>query len=187
MSLIVAMVMSWISLSKYAQAHAHTHTYTQVGVIGPLPSLAQILDAMVYVHEKGMMHRDLKPSNIFFSLDGQIKIGDFGLVTSSAYGGLQNSYLTLKGLGVDDRQHTGNLGSHFYMSPELINGVKYDQKVDIFSLGIIFFELHYPFLTSMERAKVRRSQCVCVCVLWYHYVCRCVCVIYTYIHSRCAD
>lgn len=118
----------------------------------------------MYVHSKGMMHRDLKPSNIFFSLEGNIKVGDFGLVTSSAYGGLQNSYLALKVLGDEHRQqHTGNLGSHFYMSPELISGKKYDHKVDIFSLGVIFFELHHPFDTDMERAKVCQvSMCTFV-------------------------
>lgn len=112
----------------------------------------QILDAVMYVHEKGMIHRDLKPSNIFFSLEGKIKVGDFGLVASSVYGGLQNSYLTLQGLG--EEQHTSNLGSHFYMSPEQMTRKKYDHKVDIYSLGVIFFELHYPFHTDMERAKV---------------------------------
>ena len=115
----------------------------------------------MYVHSKGMMHRDLKPSNIFFSLEGNIKVGDFGLVTSSAYDGLQSSYLALKALGEDQqhRQHTGNLGSHLYMSPELMSGRKYDHKVDIFSLGVIFFELHYPFVTDMERAKVSCAVC----------------------------
>ena len=103
-----------------------------------------------------MMHRDLKPSNIFFSLDGNIKVGDFGLVTGTAFGALQNSYVTLLSLADrdDHRQHTGNIGSHLYMSPELMSGLKYDQKVDIFSFGIIFFELHYPFSTEMERTKV---------------------------------
>lgn len=105
------------------------------------------------------MHRDLKPSNIFFSLDGNIKVGDFGLVTGTAFGALQNSYVALMSLADRDehRQHTGNIGSHLYMSPELMSGLKYDQKVDIFSFGIIFFELHYPFSTEMERTKV----CAC--------------------------
>lgn len=103
------------------------------------------------------MHRDLKPSNIFFSLEGTIKVGDFGLVTSSAYGGLRNSYVTLKGLAEEQahKQHTGNLGTHFYMSPEQMSGCKYNHKVDIYSLGVILFELHYPFQTDMERAKVK--------------------------------
>ena len=115
----------------------------------------QVLDAVLYVHTKGMMHRDLKPSNIFFALDGGIKVGDFGLVTGSAFGHMQNSYVMLKSLPEEShRQHTGNLGSHLYMSPEQMLGQKYDQKVDIFSLGVIFFELHYPFATEMERAKV---------------------------------
>lgn len=130
----------------------------------------QILDAVRYVHSKGMMHRDLKPSNIFFSLEGNIKVGDFGLVTSTTYGGLHNSYLALKGLvgpGGEEqghRQHTGNLGTHLYMSPEQVSGKKYDHKVDIYSLGVIFFELHYPFSTDMERAKVVVGPLPCVAV-----------------------
>lgn len=51
-------------------------------------------------------------------------------------------------------RHTGNIGTHFYVSPEQMMGLKYDQKVDIFSLGVILFELNHPFTTEMERAKV---------------------------------
>ena len=62
----------------------------------------------------------------------------------------------LKHLGQesDGTRHTGNIGTHFYVSPEQMMGLKYDQKVDIFSLGVILFELNHPFSTEMERAKV---------------------------------
>lgn len=118
----------------------------------------QILNAVVYVHTKGLMHRDLKPSNIFFSLDGSVKVGDFGLVTGNITPDThRNSFISLKHLGDDQlvgSRHTGNIGTHFYVSPEQLKGLQYDQKVDIFSLGVILFELNYPFLTEMERAKV---------------------------------
>ena len=57
---------------------------------------SQMLDAVLYVHDKGMMHRDLKPSNILFSLDGSVKVGDFGLVTGSISSELQSSTGELK-------------------------------------------------------------------------------------------
>lgn len=56
---------------------------------------------------------------------------------------------------VDGVSHTGNIGTHFYISPEQMNGLQYDQKVDVFSLGVILFELNYPFVTDMERVKVK--------------------------------
>lgn len=111
----------------------------------------QIMDAVKYVHSKGMMHRDLKPSNIFFSKEDNVKVGDFGMVTSLEYDLLGNEQQQQH-----RKQHTGDLGSHFYRSPELKlkQGGEYDQKVDVYSLGVIFFELHCLFDTNMERAKV---------------------------------
>jgi translation initiation factor 2-alpha kinase 3 len=114
----------------------------------------QVLEAVTYVHQKGLMHRDLKPSNIFFSLEGSVKVGDFGLVTGTSFSGSQTSLQSLKPLVDESIRHTGNIGSHFYMGPEQAAGKKYDQKVDIYSLGVIFFELHHPFETDMERVKV---------------------------------
>ncbi|XP_060576600.1 eukaryotic translation initiation factor 2-alpha kinase 3-like [Ruditapes philippinarum] len=117
----------------------------------------QIVCAIEYVHDCGLMHRDLKPSNIFFSIDGVIKMGDFGLVTAlpeeqneMLYGG--NPY----------RKHTAQVGTQLYMSPEQTSGKVYSHKVDIYSLGVILFELLYPFATQMERVstllKVRQQN-----------------------------
>ncbi|XP_029032287.1 eukaryotic translation initiation factor 2-alpha kinase isoform X1 [Osmia bicornis bicornis] len=112
----------------------------------------QIVDAVEYVHLQGLIHRDLKPSNIFFSFDDKIKVGDFGLVTAmtegydEAHTPAENEDITLK-----NSLHTAYVGTHLYMSPEQINGQGYNYKVDIYSLGIILFELLIPFVTEMER------------------------------------
>lgn len=117
----------------------------------------QIVDAVDYVHYKGLIHRDLKPSNIFFSQDGQIKIGDFGLVTDMA--DIPN-IVTKCGdkTGMPScARHTQQVGTHLYMSPEQLRGLPYDFKVDIYSLGLIFFELLVYFGTEMERIMTLRS------------------------------
>ncbi|XP_043248354.1 eukaryotic translation initiation factor 2-alpha kinase isoform X2 [Colletes gigas] len=113
----------------------------------------QIVEAVEYVHLQGLIHRDLKPSNIFFSFDNKIKVGDFGLVTAMTEGydethtpPSQNENITLK-----NSLHTAYVGTHLYMSPEQMKGQCYNYKVDIYSLGIILFELLIPFVTEMER------------------------------------
>ncbi|XP_065367784.1 eukaryotic translation initiation factor 2-alpha kinase [Calliphora vicina] len=117
----------------------------------------QIVDAVDYVHYKGLIHRDLKPSNIFFSQEGQIKIGDFGLVTDMA--DIPNM-ITKCGdnTGLPScARHTQQVGTHLYMSPEQLHGLPYDYKVDIYSLGLIFFELLVYFSTEMERIMTLKS------------------------------
>ncbi|KAL2742325.1 eukaryotic translation initiation factor 2-alpha kinase isoform X1 [Vespula maculifrons] len=112
----------------------------------------QIVDAVEYVHLQGLIHRDLKPSNIFFAYDDKIKIGDFGLVTAMTEG-YEETYITIQSenTNVKHNLHTSCVGTQLYMSPEQMNGQIYDYKVDIYSLGIIFFELLMSFDTEMER------------------------------------
>lgn len=117
----------------------------------------QIVDAVEYVHNKNLIHRDLKPSNIFFSLDGKIKIGDFGLVTDMS--DIPNMILACgdkTGLPQCGK-HTELVGTHLYMSPEQLKGLAYDYKVDIFSLGLILFELLVYFNTEMERVVTLKN------------------------------
>ncbi|XP_052661359.1 interferon-induced, double-stranded RNA-activated protein kinase isoform X3 [Harpia harpyja] len=95
----------------------------------------QILKGVKYIHSKELVHRDLKPQNIFISHEDKIKIGDFGLVTSVAYGTL-----------------TENRGTKSYMAPEQF-GDRYGKEVDIYALGLIWFEILSAF-SGHEKIKV---------------------------------
>ena len=135
----------------------------------------ELVHGVAYIHEqkivrKGIVllkssvdllsiqiHRDLKPANIYFSIGGKrtVKIGDFGLVKEEGF----NSLDTLK--------KSLRTGTQLYMSPEQDmsnNRSLITSKVDIYAMGIILFELLYPFRSVMERRKVledlRRSPVV---------------------------
>lgn len=109
----------------------------------------QLLSAVSYLHDQGLIHRDLKPSNIFFAQDGTIKIGDFGLV--SCFTTISTNREFRKNHCFSD--NTSFAGTELYMSPEQLQNKSYDFKVDIYSLGLIYIDLLVPFITQMERYK----------------------------------
>ncbi|KAI8080591.1 kinase-like domain-containing protein [Thamnidium elegans] len=155
----------------------------------------QILEGLVHIHLQGMIHRDLKPPNIFLDSNNDVKIGDFGLATtstalvdstafsrttsqqrlnerfstnpssSSINDSVSQSYtgysVSSAHVGVDESMTTG-VGTTFYVSPEIMvdpttgatSGMRYNQKVDMYSLGIIFFEMCYGLSTGMQRVIV---------------------------------
>ena len=87
----------------------------------------QVAEGLAYAHERGVVHRDIKPGNIMLSKRGQAKIMDFGLARMRA---------------ADHKTSTGMvLGTPRYMSPEQISGLPVDQRSDIFSLGIVLYEM----------------------------------------------
>jgi tRNA A-37 threonylcarbamoyl transferase component Bud32 len=96
----------------------------------PLPAalsiMDQVLDALGYAHSNGVVHRDVKPDNIIVSDDGRVKLTDFGVAHLS----------TLEVLG--DRVIVGTPG---YMSPEQIRAETVDARADIFSLGVVAYEM----------------------------------------------
>ncbi|EDL79858.1 eukaryotic translation initiation factor 2 alpha kinase 4 (predicted), isoform CRA_b [Rattus norvegicus] len=108
-----------------------------------------------------MIHRDLKPVNIFLDSDDHVKIGDFGLATDHlAFNaeGKQDDQAGDHVIKSDPSGHlTGMVGTALYVSPEVQGSTKsaYNQKVDLFSLGIILFEMSYhPMVTASERIFV---------------------------------
>ena len=122
----------------------------------------QMLQGVSYIHEKGVIHRDLKPSNILFAIEGVgtwIKIGDFGLATAH-----QNRSILpdLKALQLESSNpeqaksstHTMEVGTRLYMSPEQKDNGKYNHKVDIWALGLIFIELYFVLDNPRDRYEV---------------------------------
>nr|WP_320133115.1 protein kinase [uncultured Holophaga sp.] len=101
----------------------------------------QIARGLAVAHEKGLIHRDLKPENIFLKQDGQVKILDFGLAKFRApvSGELD---LTQDGAAAELETRTGVVvGTVGYMSPEQISARPVDPRSDIFSLGVILWEM----------------------------------------------
>ncbi|KAM7402881.1 hypothetical protein PAMA_003688 [Pampus argenteus] len=123
----------------------------------------EILDGLAYIHEQGMIHRDLKPVNIFLDSQDHVKIGDFGLATNHAPN-VAAGKLEFEESGsaaIPKLDTTGNMtgmvGTALYVSPEVQGNTKatYNQKVDLFSLGIILFEMSYRKMnTGAERISV---------------------------------
>jgi tetratricopeptide (TPR) repeat protein len=91
-----------------------------------LTLMLQICEGLAFAHQRGVIHRDIKPGNIFVLGNGQVKILDFGIAR------LASSDLTRTGL---------LMGTPNYMSPEQARGQRTDARSDIFSVGVVFYEL----------------------------------------------
>jgi tetratricopeptide (TPR) repeat protein/TolB-like protein len=113
-------------------------TLAQVVARGPvaLPRVldigVQLADALAAAHAGGIIHRDLKPGNIILTASGRIKVLDFGLARTVRAAGQPHSTITEAGRV---------LGTPGYMSPEQIVGDRADQRSDIYSAGVVLFEL----------------------------------------------
>jgi serine/threonine protein kinase/tetratricopeptide (TPR) repeat protein len=110
--------------------------------------LAQTCTALDAAHAEGVVHRDLKPQNIMVDKNGRVIVMDFGIARTVEQGGLT---------------HTGALiGTPDYMSPEQVMGEKVDVRSDLFTLGIIFYQLlvgHLPYRAdTVQGAMYKRTR-----------------------------
>ena len=108
------------ALTAYLDEGLRTEVHRVRDIIG------QLLEALAYSHNQGVVHRDIKPSNLMVTAEGQIKVTDFGIAR------IETSNLTQRG---------DMLGTPSYMSPEQYMGEATDGRSDIFSAGVILYEL----------------------------------------------
>ncbi len=101
----------------------------------------QIAEALEYAHERGIIHRDLKPANIKFTPDGGVKLLDFGLAKALADEKPSGDMSTSPTLSMAATRAGLILGTAAYMSPEQARGKAVDRRADIWSFGVVLFEM----------------------------------------------
>jgi len=96
--------------------------------------MAQVADGLAQAHDAGIVHRDLKPDNIMITSEGRAKIVDFGVAKLTERVGERSA---LSGITTP----TSRVGTTAYMSPEQVEGKKLDRRTDVFSFGVVLYEL----------------------------------------------
>jgi serine/threonine-protein kinase len=117
---------------EYLQGHTLRQLLKSAGPMPEKDALglaSRICDALVHMHGRGFVHRDLKPQNIMSCFDGTIRIFDFGIAKS-----ISGRLLTFCGF-------TPAMGTPEFMAPEQVLGKRGDERTDIYSLGVILYEM----------------------------------------------
>lgn len=135
-------------VTEYIEGQTLAQFLDQHSAVSPEISaviITDILSALEHAHSKRIIHRDIKPQNIIISAEGQVKLADFSIAKI-----MDKECLTL----------TGQLiGSPFFMSPEQANGEKVDERSDIFTTGILLYNLitgRLPFVDEDQKVILKK-------------------------------
>ena len=135
------------------------------GLAEALEVASQIAAALAAAHEAGIIHRDIKPENVMVRRDGIVKVLDFGLAKLTEAVGSRRLTARFRHWPASAHESGMVMGTPRYMSPEQARGEKVDARTDIFSLGVLLYEMiagRAPFAgatTSDVIAAILQGRC----------------------------
>lgn len=115
----------------------------EVSIEHTLNWMKQLANGLQFAHKKGVVHQDIKADNIFITLEGDLKIGDFGLARLLA--------------GRAKTRSSHGMGTPAYMSPELCKGEPQDNRSDVYSMGVLYYEMATGDLPFKARGMVEMA------------------------------
>ena len=132
---VAYIAMEFVEGHTLSQYLAQRVRFTEIDVAS---MASQLLEALAHAHEHGVWHRDIKPSNVIMTKSGRVKIADFGIARTDTTG------LTMA---------NSVLGTPMYMAPEQFMGLPIDHRVDVYSAGVVLYQLlagRTPFVGPNE-------------------------------------
>ena len=134
---------TYIKVLKYIKNNGQTIKHDELWNI-----FYQCMSGLLYLHSSNIAHRDIKPSNIFMSKNKMVKIGDFGVSALIKEKTELEKFKTMKNSFV---------GTKEYLAPEIYLK-NYNEKVDIFSMGCVFYELYFLTTYRKEDYQIGRAH-----------------------------